>query len=853
MKNIRLSKFVKPERYRLMIRPDMEAFTFYGEETIFLAMGKSTREVVLHSKDLDIFDVKFQSKNFKCQTSKIKYNEKAETATFIFSKALPKGSGELSLKFKGVLSEGLKGFYRSKYIHEGREKHIATTQFESTDARRAFPCFDEPAHKAIFDVTMQIPSHLTAISNTIETEILEHDGGYKTVNFAPSPKMSTYLLAFIVGEFEFLETKSKHGVVVRVFTTPGKKHQAKFALDTAARCLDFYDDYFDIKYPLPILDLIALPDFASAAMENWGAITYRETALLVDEQHTSAANKQWVAIVIAHELAHQWFGNLVTMHWWTDLWLNEGFASYMEHLGTHRLFPKWNIWEQYVSGRMATAFKLDALSTSHPIEIEVRHPSEISEIFDMVSYAKGSAVIRMLAEYLGEKDFRDGLRHYLKKHAYGNTITEDLWKAFEHVSKKPVRKIMETWTGKTGYPLISAQTLGNKIRLTQKRFFSSEVSAKKFKDNTVWKTPVQIIDGNDKRQKFLMKEKSLVISNPTSWLKINSGETSFFRTHYSKDLLEKLEGAIKAGKLSANDRLGVIRDAFGLAEAGQAPTVEALKLAGYYIKETTLPVWEEISSGLASSGTFYKNESWYPKYEAYALSLYKPLVKSLGWDKKAGEGHTTGLLRSLALSAAGTYGDKNTISKAKKLFAAHLKGKTIAPDLRSVVYNIVAQNGGVKEFAAMAKLYKEALPQPEEQDRVGRAMGSFKHKKALQKVLDFALSKVVRPQDAPSIFIGVARNFYGVHLAWKFLNKNWPIINKNYNVGGHLLEWFIVPFSRFTTTKEAKEFEAFFKKHPVPNLKRVITQVLERIYSNQAWIKRDRANIEVWLNKTIND
>ncbi len=787
------------------------------------------------------------------QPKSIIYNEKAETATFTFSKKLPKGRGVLSLKFKGLLTDKLKGFYLSKYKHQGKEKHIATTQFEPTDARRAFPCFDEPAQKAVFEVSLKTPKNLTAISNTIETEILEHEGGYKVVNFAPSPKMSTYLLAFIVGDFEFIQARSKDNVLVRVFVTPGKKSQGQFALNTAIRALEFYNNYFDIPYPLPVLDLIALPDFASAAMENWGAITYRETALLVDEKQTSAANKQWVAIVIAHEIAHQWFGNLVTMDWWTDLWLNEGFASYMEYLATDKLFPKWQMWEQYVSGRQAVALRLDALGTSHPIEITVRHPDEISEIFDQVSYAKGSVVIRMLANYLGETVFRDGLRHYLKKHSYGNTVTEDLWKSFEAVSKKPVSKMMKLWTKKTGYPLISAVREGQQTKLSQQRFFSSSLSGKKNRDNTVWKVPLEILNYKGQKNKFLLDKKSgLIGTNGKGWLKINHGETALVRVKYSAGMLNEIKSAIASRKLGPIDRLGIIRDAFGLAEAGHMATVEALELAKFYGREEALPVWEEISSGVALAGGFYKDEKWYKHFRNYALGLHRPLALKLGWEKKKNESHATGLLRGLALFQAGNYGDTAVIKKAQALFAAHLKGRQISPDVRGVVYNLVAQNGGLKQFSQMVGLYKKAS-QHEEQDRIGRALGSFQDKTVLKKVLEFALSKNVRAQDSPSVFIGVGRNFYGADLAWEFLKNNWDEILKRYNVGGHLLEWFIVPFGRFYTTAQAKDFKNFFKKHPTPNVSRAISQVLEKIYSNEAWIKRDGKNVGKWLEETINN
>src|SRR3989344_7450277 len=413
-KKVRLAPYVKPERYRLSLKPDLDAFVFEGEETIMLTLEKKVKEITLHSKDLEIESAVIVQNKKSFSATSITYNEKAETATFVFPKSLEVGKAKLSLVFRGVLNDKMHGFYRSRYEVAGREYHLATTQFEATDARRAFPCFDEPAAKAVFDIQLIVPNKSTAISNTMPTAIREPSPGYQVVEVSPSPKMSTYLVAFIVGDLEYIEKKTEEGVLVRVFTTPGKKHQAEFALDCAVKSLSFFTKYFDIPYPMPVLDMVAIPDFASGAMENWGAVTYREEALLIDHENSSAAAKQWVAVVVAHELSHQWFGNLVTMEWWTHLWLNEGFASYIEYLAVDHIFPDWEMWTEFVSSDLGNALSLDSLKHTHPIEVPVHHPDEISEIFDAVSYSKGASVIRMLAEYIGEKDFRDGLRHYLR-------------------------------------------------------------------------------------------------------------------------------------------------------------------------------------------------------------------------------------------------------------------------------------------------------------------------------------------------------------------------------------------------------------------------------------------------------
>ncbi|MCE9549320.1 M1 family metallopeptidase, partial [Candidatus Nomurabacteria bacterium] len=553
-KSVRLSADVIPTEYDIKLHPDLENFTFEGIETITLSILKPTKSITLHSKEIEIKTADIE-KNF----AKISYNTKAETATFIFSKVIPVGKIKLTIVFSGILNDKMRGFYRSKYAIAGKEYHMATTQFEATDARKAFPCFDEPAQKAVFNVSLVIPKGKTAISNTLPVSVSAHEAGYEVVKFSPTPKMSTYLLAFIIGDFEYIEKKSDRGVIVRVYTTPGKKHQAKFALDVTVKTLEFYEKYFDIPYPLNTLDMIAIPDFSSLAMENWGAITFREIVLLVDEKNTSTSSKELIVEVIAHELAHQWFGNLVTMEWWTHLWLNEGFASYIPYLVIEDLFPEWNIWERFTNDTQGIALRLDALNTTHPIEVEVHHPDEIGEIFDAVSYSKGASVIRMLADYIGEKNFRDGLRYYLKKHSYKNTETVHLWEAFSKISKKPIEKMMKNWTGRGGYPVVKAEMEKGKLKLSQERFFSSPASKKKSKDKTTWEIPVLIKNQSGMQKHFLSRlsqaveprmsdfsaEKyataKKVVSNEAnldksmpkkslSWMKINAGESGFFRT-----------------------------------------------------------------------------------------------------------------------------------------------------------------------------------------------------------------------------------------------------------------------------------------------------------------------------------
>lgn len=853
----RLPSHAIPKRYAIKLKPDLEKFLFEGEETISIKLLKPARTITLHAKELDIEVAELVKNKEKIFAKRISYDEKTETVSFSFASPIPRGEAKLRIVFRGVLNDKLRGFYRSQYEISGEKRHMATTQFESTDARRAFPCFDEPARKAVFDVTLLVPTHTVAISNTLPLSETELEDGFREVVFSPTPRMSTYLLAFIVGEFEHLETRTKEGVLVRVFTTPGKKHQAKFALECAAKTLNFYNDYFDIPYPLPVLDLIAIPDFSAGAMENWGAITYRESALLVDRKHSSAASKQWVALVIAHEIAHQWFGNLVTMEWWTHLWLNEGFASYIEYLAVDKLFPKWNIWTQFAYLDMGRALSLDALKHTHPIEVVVHHPEEIAEIFDEVSYSKGASVIRMLADYLGERDFRDGLRHYLKKHSYANASTVHLWQAFQKVSGKPVARLMKNWTMKAGHPVVAVSKSGEKFALSQKRFFSNPKSAKEARDKTLWSIPVSLALDSAKPVRVLLEKRKMEIPMPRlahggrggAFLKLNSGETGFFRSAYSPELLENLKKPLRESSLSELDRLGLIRDVFALAEGGHSRTAEALALALEYRREESYTVFAELALNLHKIWNLLADSPFAENYRRYARSIFEETVKKVGFTAKAGESHERVLLRSLIIGNSGEYGDEETIAVCRKFLNDFLKrDKPVPPDLRGAVYGVGAASGGAREFCELTRRYKEEKLH-EEQGRIGRALGSFKNKNLLKKTLAFALSKHVRIQDTLGIVSAVWANPAGSALAWQFVKKNWAVFLERYGSGGYALSRLVKAGSVFHTREEYRDFKQFFKTHPAPGAERAILQALEKIDGNIRWLELDGDKIKKWLSQ----
>ena len=693
-----LPPYVRPTKYRLTLTPDLERFTFSGEETIDIQILEPAAEILLNAIEIEVQAASLvRSDGATTAASRIEYDKPAETVTFSFDGPLPVGQAQLVLQFTGELNDRLHGFYRSTYqTPEGEGRTLAATQFEATDARRAFPCWDEPAVKAAFETALIIPSHLTAVSNTPIASETDVGSGMKRVQFQETPSMSTYLLAFVVGELESIEARSQDGTMVRVWTTPGKAEQGRFALDVAVRLLPYFNDYFGIPYPLQKLDHLAIPDFAAGAMENWGAITYREIALLFDPENSAPGTRQRIAEIVAHEMAHMWFGDLVTMAWWNDLWLNESFASWMATKAVDHLFPEWDMWTQFIVADLNAGLGLDGLENSHPIEQEVRNPAEVSQLFDAISYSKGASIIRMLEQFLGPEQFRKGLHRYLSAHTYGNARTRDLWQAMEAESGQPVTSIMDSWVSQTGYPVIQAdirrEAGGVEAHLSQRRFVYTGTS----QDPTVWRVPVRVassvgsqVDGMllEHREGVLPVEQELVEGDGGDWLKLNPGQTGFYRVQYAEEESARFIPAIESLELQPADRLGLQGDTYALARAGLLPATQFLKMAEAYKNEQEYGVWADLVGNLRQLGHLLSQESYSPQFHAFGRELLQPIVRKVGWDPKPGEGHLQALLRSTVLGQIGAFGDPETLSEAHARFQRFLdEPSSLVPDLRGVVY-----------------------------------------------------------------------------------------------------------------------------------------------------------------------
>ena len=846
-----LPEDITPKRYDITLKPDLERFTFEGSESVEVEVNAATRRIVVHATELEIHAATLERAGVSREPTDIEANEEEETVAFVFGETLEPGPARLAVQFTGQLNDKMHGFYRSVYQRDGEQRTMAVTQFEATDARRAFPCWDEPARKAVFAVTLVVPEDRVAVSNMPPRAVETGDDGLKTVRFADTPVMSTYLLAFVVGDFDYVETETKEGVTVRVYTPVGRREQGRFALDVAAQTLSFFDDYFGIAYPLPKMDLLAIPDFAAGAMENWGAVTYRETAILVDPEESSAGTRQRVAIIVAHELAHQWFGNLVTMEWWTHLWLNEGFASWIEFLAVDHLFPEWDMWTQFVYSDFGRALSLDGLKSSHPIEIEVRDPKQISEIFDGISYSKGASVIRMLAAYLGADTFRGGLRRYLERFQYANATTEDLWQALAEESGKPVKRIMDTWTKQTGYPLLSVNMNQGEVELHQSRFFLSGVPDRD--DTSRWAVPLAIRTGAARDTFGVFEDERTSVGvdgGRTGWVKVNPDQTGFYRGNYSGELWDRLAGAVEAGELSsAIDRLGLQNDAFALARAGYLDPGRPLALASAYGNETDYTVWADLSENLRAYDIVLADRPCHESFRAFARGLYQIIYASLGWDARPGESHLTKLLRPMVIGLLGRYGDPKVNAEALRRFdRAAAEGMPVAPDLRVAVYGQVVESRGSEGYEAVLALYREAELH-EEKNRCLRALGCGADPGLLRRTLEFSLSDEVRGQDTPLAVAGVAMNPLGRDLAWDFLREKWTEFDRRYGQGGFIIARIVsITTEDFTTLEKAGEVEAFFEAHPAPAAARTVRQSLERIRSNALWLERDGEAIARWLD-----
>jgi puromycin-sensitive aminopeptidase len=831
----RLPRTVVPERYELTLTPDLDDASFSGQSRVRVRVSEAVDEVVLNAIELDIQSAELTDEAGARVKGTVTLDEADERATVTLDQTVTPGIWNLHLTFTGLLNDKLHGFYRSTFKDDnGTERTIATTQFEATDARRAFPCWDEPDFKATFAVTLIVDEALTAVSNGAVTSEQVLGNGKKQVTFAETIPMSTYLVAFVVGPFELTDPHDVGGVPLRVASTPGKQRLTRFAIEAGDAALSFLANYFEIPYPSDKLDHVAIPDFAFGAMENLGCVTYRETALLVDEQSAARLELQRVAEVIAHETAHMWFGDLVTMKWWNGIWLNEAFATFMEMLAVDDFKPDWDVWVSFGAGRSA-ALLTDGLRNTRPVEYPVGRPEEAEGMFDVLTYQKGGAVLRMLEQYLGPEPFRQGIVRYLNDHHFANTETTDLWDAIEAASGEPARAVMDSWIYQGGYPLVSVTADGARLTLRQERFLYAGGAG-----DERWQVPINLrysVDGLEDKARVLLDDQSVSVelSGPPDWVLVNDGAWGFYRVRYEASLLHNLL-EVMATELGPLNRLSLAGDNWAAVLADASPLSDFTQLVKRFDQETDPDVWAGVLGPLGLLDRII-GDTDRPVLQAFVRAVAGPPFTRLGWDPMEGEAERTGTLRGRLLLALGTLGaDPGIQAEAASRHAAYLKDHSaLAADLVTAVVTVVAYGGGEAEYETMYEQYQRATT-PQDEIRYLFALAAPESPQLLRRTLELCLSSEVRTQDAPYLVAAVLGSRAGHRLAWEFLVERWDDLVTRFprNSIPRLLE----AVGTIADPELAPSIHQFLDAHPVPQGERQVAQARERLDINVAFGRR---------------
>jgi puromycin-sensitive aminopeptidase len=842
----RLPRTVEPQRYELTLSPDLGAATFAGEERVRVVVHEPVDTVVLNAIELDILEASMVDDDGNRLDGTITLDEAEQRATIALSGTAQPGHWTLQLTFTGILNDKLRGFYRSTFTDgDGVERTIATTQFEATDARRAFPCWDEPDFKAVFAVTLVIDSDLAAFSNSAEIEETDLGNGKTQITFADTMIMSTYLVAFVVGPLAATDPVDVDGVPLRVIGRPERTHLTGFALEVGAHALRFFSTWFGLPYPGDKLDLLALPDFAFGAMENLGCVTFRETLLLIDPEEASRAELQSVADVIAHEIAHMWFGDLVTMKWWNGIWLNEAFATFMELLCVDAFRPEWERWVSFSASRRA-AFQVDGLLSTRPIEFPVGRPEEAEGMFDTLTYQKGAAVLRMLEQHLGAEPFRKGIAAYIKKHSYSNTETTDLWDAIEEATGEPARATMDSWIYQGGYPLVSVTAGSKGVEISQQRFLWHGAEQG---EPAVWHVPVTArggVEGAERVERTLLDTASgtIDLGGKPDWVVANAGGWGFFRVRYTSELLRQVVSDLT--RLDAVERYNLVSDTWAAVLNGSSPLSDFVELIRLFGTEDDPNVWGAIASPLALLDHIATDDDR-PAVQSFARRLLRPAFDRLGWDPVDGEGEQASRTRTILLEALGTTAaDPDVRQEAAARHERYLDDHhAIAPDLVTPAIHAVASGGGEGEFTTFLDRFRHPGT-PQEELRYLYSLTGFEQKPFIQRTLDLALTEV-RTQNAPFVIAQCFGNRVGGEVAWDFVEGRWDELMQR--LPNNSISRMLGGVSGLTGPGLASRVHAFLDAHPVPSGQQQVNQALEMLDVNTAFADRVRGDLASTLEE----
>uniref|UniRef100_A0A8C5NL72 Aminopeptidase n=1 Tax=Junco hyemalis TaxID=40217 RepID=A0A8C5NL72_JUNHY len=849
-REFRLPTYVKPVHYDLEIKPEMEQDTYSGTVSISIVLEKPTSSLWLHLRDTKVTEIPTLRKSSGQQ---IALNDCFEykPQEYIVMKAaaeLPV-TGEndpyvLTLKFQGWLNGSLVGFYRTTYTENGQIKSIAATDHEPTDARKSFPCFDEPNKKATYTISIIHPDVYQALSNMpVEVTKSESFGdGWNRTTFKKSVPMSTYLVCFAVHQFTWVERTSASGKPLRVYAQPQQIHTAEYAANVTKTVFDFFEEYFNLNYSLPKLDKIAIPDFGTGAMENWGLITYRETNLLYDPAESATSNKQRVAAVIAHELVHQWFGNIVTMDWWDDLWLNEGFASYFEFLGVNATEPDWEMPEQVLIDDVLPVLMDDSLLSSHPIVANVSSPAEITSVFDGISYSKGASILRMIQDWITPELFQKGCQAYLKKYYFQNAKTEQFWEALEEASNKPVKEVMDTWTRQMGYPVLE---MGDNSVFTQKRFLldpsanashpPSDLGSASYKGHKL--IPVYFVGIQ-------------IPSSTDTFANVNPDHIGFFRVNYDSQNWASLSNL-----LLQNHIVSVVINrsyVFSFHRPGLVNYTVPLELTKYLGKETDYLPWNRAISAVTYLANMLEDDkTLYPLFQKYFRNLVKPTVEELGWEDSGD--HLQRLLRASVLDFACSMNDSESLNNASQLFNRWLQGETIPANLRLIVYRYGMQNSGNEtSWNYMFDKYQEtSLAQ--EKEKLLYGLASVRNITLLDRYLKYIYNtSLIKSQDVFTVLRYISYNTYGKTMAWDWVRLNWQYLVDRFTINDRYLGRIVTIAQTFNTELQLWQVENFFEKYPNAGAGEMPrSQTLEQVKSNIEWLKENKEEIQSWVESAV--
>ena len=844
----RLPATVTPDQYDLAFDVNLTAARFEGLETIKVTLAEPSRRIVLNALDIQFHDVTI-SAGGQAQKATVVLNEATQTAALTVAKEIAAGPADIHVSYTGILNDKLRGFYLSN----ANGRSYAVTQFESTDARRAFPSFDEPAFKATFSVALTIDQSDTAISNgQLISDTPGPRAGRHTLKFSETPKMSTYLVAMAVGNFRCLDGGAE-GVPIRICATPDKTDLGHIALEAAGRILTFYNGYYTIKYPFKKLDVVAVPDFAAGAMENTAAIFYREVDLLADSKTASVANVQRIWSVLAHEMAHQWFGDLVTMEWWDDLWLNEGFATWMEKRPLAAMKPEWRMDVEAVLDTQK-AMNLDSLASTRAIHTAVETPDEIEGSFDTIAYEKGASVLRMIEGYVGADVFRNGVNAYIGAHAYGNATSADFWNAMTKASGKPIDQILPTFVNQPGVPVVNVKLTCDSappsLAATTERFFIDPAMAKVVRSTPTWQLPlcIKTPDRGSSCQVLNSSQASVTVTSPACppWTFVNAGATGYFRSAYAPQMIGRFASDI-ATAFTEPERLTIVGDEWAMVRAGRQSVANYLTLAAGFGHEHSRGVLEEVSSRLLFVRDYLTSGETRQKYEQFMQSLFGPLYRELGLDASNQDTDDRRELRATVVQTLDLGGnDARLATEVRAALEKSLSGGApMDASVAKAVAMVAARHGDKALWDELLSASQKANS-PAERYRYLYALGAFEDPALIDRGLNFALTPDLRSQDTATYLAAFLANPVARPRAWAFVKQHWNQLGPKTTISLGDVR-LVEALGAFCDAKSRDDIKDFFKAHPQPAASRALDQTLERINSCIAMKDKESGNVSAWL------